>query len=422
MTVETGASSMRRAFDRARLAQAAEWLAVAVAASLPWSTTATGILIALWLLALVPGLDLAALVRSESRAASVLPLMLAGLAVAGMLWSVAPFHEQYDLLKSFAKLLVIPLLLFQFSRCDRGTAVILAFLVSCTVLMIASWINRYYPNLPWRSSAAGVPVKDSIVQSGEFLLCAFALVHLALDRWLARERARAAALAGWALAFFANIVFVVTSRTTVVMFFVLIALFAAQRLSRRGAVAALLAGCILAASAAALSPYLRTRVLNVVQEIQQYVQHDAATSSGYRLEFWKRSVDIVVQAPIVGHGTGSTAEMFRRSAAGQSGMAALVTNNPHNQTLNVAIQLGLVGVAVLYAMWLAHALLFVRAGFAAWIGLAVVLQNVVSSVSNSQLFFFAPGWLYVFGVGVLGGMVSRALQEDRLTHPPSAPQ
>ena len=79
--------------------------------------------------------------------------------------------------------------------------------------------------------------------------------------------------------------------------------------------------------------------------------------------------------------------------------------NPHNQTLNVAIQWGAVGVVVLYAMWLMHLLLFRGDGLAAWIGLMVVLQNIFTSLFNSHIFDFHEGWMYVLGVGVAGGMV-----------------
>jgi len=56
-------------FDRARLERAADLLAVAVVASMPWSTTVTGILIVLWLAALLPTLDLPA-TRVEATATS----------------------------------------------------------------------------------------------------------------------------------------------------------------------------------------------------------------------------------------------------------------------------------------------------------------------------------------------------------------
>jgi hypothetical protein len=79
--------------------------------------------------------------------------------------------------------------------------------------------------------------------------------------------------------------------------------------------------------------------------------------------------------------------------------------NPHNQIFAVAIQIGLLGAFVLVAMWMAHFMLFRGGGPAAWIGIVVVIENVVSSAVNSHLFDFSQGWLYVFGVGVAGGMI-----------------
>ena len=44
-------------FDRGKLANIADGLMVAVAVALPWSTSAVGILLVLWLLALIPTLN-----------------------------------------------------------------------------------------------------------------------------------------------------------------------------------------------------------------------------------------------------------------------------------------------------------------------------------------------------------------------------
>ena len=48
-----------------RLGQIADGLVTAVAVSLPWSTSASSILIVLWLIALVPTLDAASVRRGE---------------------------------------------------------------------------------------------------------------------------------------------------------------------------------------------------------------------------------------------------------------------------------------------------------------------------------------------------------------------
>jgi len=72
--------------------------------------------------------------------------------------------------------------------------------------------------------------------------------------------------------------------------------------------------------------------------------------------------------------------------------------------LAVAIQIGLVGAAVLWAMWIAHLLLFHGSGLVEWVGLVIVVQNIVGSLFNSHLFDFDQGWVYVLGVGIAGGM------------------
>jgi len=52
-------------------------------------------------------------------------------------------------------------------------------------------------------------------------------------------------------------------------------------------------------------------------------------------------------------------------------------------------------------------LLFRGGGLAAWLGFGVVVQNIVAGLFNSYLFEFTLGWVYIFGVGVLGGMALR---------------
>src|SRR5439155_17675022 len=112
------------------------------------------------------------------------------------------------------------------------------------------------------------------------------------------------------------------------------------------------------------------------------------------------------EAPVIGHGTGSTRGLFEAAATGPAVLAqGQVIGNPHNQTLNVAVQWGTLGVVILYAMWLAHLLLFRGDGLVAWIGLMVVVQNIFSSLFNSHLFDFNEGWMYVLGVGIAGGIV-----------------
>jgi hypothetical protein len=151
---------------------------------------------------------------------------------------------------------------------------------------------------------------------------------------------------------------------------------------------------------------LRWKAETVLMDYQLYKERNAATSIGLRLEFWQKSLRFLSEAPILGHGTGSIRGLFEEAAVAQSGAAAQVVGNPHNQTLNVGIQWGAIGIVVLYAMWLQHLLLFRGDGLAIWIGLMVVVQNIFTSLFNSHIFDFNEGWMYVLGVGVAGGLCS----------------
>jgi len=387
--------------------QLADRLAVAVAVSLPWSTTATGILIALWLVAVLPTLELGALRREIESLAGGLPVLLWLLAALGLLWADVSWHERLGGFESFHKLLVIPVLLAQFRRSASGMHVLIGFFASVLVLLLVSWLQVLFPALTWRAIAPGIPAKDYILQSEEFLICAFMLLDIALDEaryggW--RFAAKLFALSG---AFLANIAFVATGRTALLVAPVLALLLGYRQFRWRGLIGAALVFAVLGGAAVAESSYLRARLVTSVSELRAWEASDALNSTGLHLEFLKKSLSFVKTAPLIGHGTGSIAEQFRNVAAGQSGAAGVASVNPHNQILAVAIQLGLVGVAVLLAMWAAHLALFRGGGLTAWAGLVVVVQNIVSCLFNSHLFDFTQGWLYVFGVGVTGGMALR---------------
>jgi O-antigen ligase len=399
--------SIARLTDRMRLADTADWLAVATAVSLPWSTSATGILLVLLLLAFIPTLDWADLRRELVTLAGGLPVLLVALGVLGMAWADVTLAERWGGVGSFFKLLVIPLLLMQFRRSERGWWVFAAYVVSCVVLLVASTVVQFVPGfsfIPMKFDH--VLVKNGATQSGEFVTCIFGLLFLAPECVERRRWWWLAGLVAVMLSMLANIFYVATGRTALVIIPVLLVLFAAKKLSAKGM--ALLFACVIAVAAVGWlsSPYLRFRTTELWTGFQKYEESNAVTSSGERFEFYKKSLRFIGEAPVIGHGTGSIGALFNRAIVGQIGVnsSASPSNNPHNQTFAVAIQLGLVGALVLWAMWIAHLLLFRGSGLVEWIGLVIVVQNIVGSLFNSHLFDFGQGWVYVLGVGVAGGM------------------
>jgi hypothetical protein len=396
-------------FENTRLDRAADWLAVAVAVALPWSTSISQILIVIWLLVLLPTLDVGLMRRTLQNPAASLPVLLWLLALAGMLWANVPWGERLAGFEGFLKLLVIPLLLAQFRRSARGLYVLYGFVASCTALLIASWGLM----VSWKLWSVYVPgklpgllVKDYIAQSTAFLICAFALLGLAVERWRAQQSKLAAGAVLLACLFAANIFYVAPGRTALVLLPLLLLVFGLWYSGWKGGLAACLAAVVIGAAAWAASPMLRARVMASISEVQAYQAGNAISSSAIRVELSKRSLAIIEAAPVLGHGTGSIPDQFRRAAAGE-GVSAIQGENPHNQIFAVAIQLGLVGVAILMTMWLWHLALFRGGGLVAWVGVVIVLQNLASAPFNAHLFDSFHGWLYVFLFGVAGGIALR---------------
>lgn len=393
-------------------------VAAGIALVLPWSTSLVAIFAVAWIIVLAPSFYLSRSLPSLTQPACLLPIALVALAVIGTQWSDAPWDERIHAIGLTVKLLMLPLLFWHFARSERGVWVFVAFLVSCALLMAMSWIVAFDPRLALKPDATyGVPVKSYIDQSQEFALCAVALGYPVVHLIKRRKFAAAAFLLLLALSFVVNMMFVVVSRTALVAMPVMLVAFALLHLKWRGRIVTVCSIVLLAGAAWLASPRLQITVASVFSQYDQYEKSNAATSVGLRLEFWRKSLGFFAETPLLGHGTGSTQNLFERVAVGRSGAAAEVIRNPHNQTLNVAVQWGTLGVVMLYAVWLVHLLLFRGDGLANWIGFLVVVQNIVGSLFNSHLFDFTEGWMYVLGVGVAGGMVMQARTANAVAAP-----
>jgi O-antigen ligase len=349
---------------------------------------------------------------SLKRPASALPIAFVALVLLGTLWSPASADDRMHQLSQVGKLLVLPLLIYHFARSPRGTAMFAGFLISCAVLSLVSCLIALDPLLSAKlhfssgpfNPTNGIFVRNYIDQGQEFSLCAVALAYPVVRAWQEGRTRKALLLAALALWLVVNLLFVITSRTALVTMPIMLAVFALLHLRWRVALALVCGFALLTALAWFTSRQLQETVGKFFTDYGYTSVQKNETGIGARLIYWQKSLRFFADAPVFGHGTGSTRGLFEQVAEKQTGTLVAVVSNPHNQTLNVAVQWGIVGVALLWAMWLVHLLLFRGEGLVAWIGLLVVVQNMLSSLVNSHLFDFTEGWIYVLGVGVTAGM------------------
>ncbi len=389
--------------------------AILIALSLPWSTSLVAIFAVALLLTRLPFLDLRAFLQLLTQPICAAPVALVLLACAGTLWSDADWATRLHAINPTTKLLMLPVLFYHFQRSERGLWVFVAFLISCTLLTVMSWIVLFHPELSFRKfdPEPGIFVKSHIQQSQEFTLCAVALAYPIFASLRERKWVTVALLAAIVLNFLVNMAFVTVSRTALVTMPIMLAVFGLLHLRWRTNLMIFCGVIVVSLAAWAISPQLQARISSFARDYKIYKEDNQPSSIGSRLEYWEKSLRFFVEAPIIGHGSGSTRGLFEQAATAPAVLAGgQVVSNPHNQTLNVAVQWGAVGVAILFALWAVHLRLFRGETLASWIGLLVVVQNIFTSLFNSHLFDFHEGWMYVLGVGVAGGMVLKARAAD----------
>lgn len=295
----------RRLRDPAAWITTVDVFAILAALSLPWSTSLTAIFATALLVTMGPFLDVRAFLQSLKRPICAVPIALCTLAVVGTLWSDAPWGARLYATGPTVKLLMLPVLLFHFERSARGLWV--RRLPGFLHIADRDVVDRLLPSRPVaedvRSRAGyfrqelyrsepGVHAMRGRAGLSDHHLAVFGLLHL---KW----------------------------RTNLVI---------------------CCAAIVVSTIAWTASPRLQWTITTFTRDYQLYNESGTPTSIGERLEFWRKSLRFIVEAPLVGHGTGSTRGLFEKAATGPEGFAASrVIGNPHNQTLNVAVQWGAIG-------------------------------------------------------------------------------
>lgn len=156
-----------------------------------------------------------------------------------------------------------------------------------------------------------------------------------------------------------NIVWMLESRTAYVTLIPLLGYWVWRIfLKDRGILRSALVACALAVAALAVvwfTPPVRERlVISVVHEAELYASQRTATSTGIRLELWRRTLPMIAAAPVFGHGLDQWAPLYRRSIGGLPDFKAFLMGHPHQEMLLIVAEQGFAGLLVY--LWLLVAL------------------------------------------------------------------
>lgn len=380
------------------------WAAALLGLSIPISTSADSILAGLIAALVLVGGRFRERIGAVRSNPIVLPAVaFFGMYLLGLVYTQAAGREAMESLAKASDLLLIPILLYLFRDEKIRKMALAGFLAAVLAMIVISyllWLELIPPSRLFHitSDDAYTPFHHRITHSS---LMAFGAYLFALK---ARLEPRPTVRIVWALlsvAALANILFIVSGRTGYVVALALGGYFLAAAWRWRGMAAA--AAVILVLGVAVyLTPASvpHQRLAMMAEEMAGWQPGEpTATSVGYRLEYYRNSLILIAEHPILGVGTGGFKEAYA-SLVRDKGMDP--TANPHNEYLMVAIQLGLAGLALLF--WLLITLwrrapdlpgAFERSaarGLVVWLLSASMVSSTL--IDHTEGFFFV--WMSAF--------------------------
>lgn len=314
--------------------------------------------------------------------------------VLGCLWTKANYHTCLIFIDKYSKLLYLPILAVGFRsskvRMMGIHAFLLAMFLTCILLFVPVFniskpVDAIFHNHIITSFMMALAAYFSAIflfRSNGYLRIAFVLLFSIFSYYL---------------------LFVNTGRAGYIIYFALSIMALIQSLPLKQIVAATLCFCSLFAVIGYQSNVVSKGFNSVIAEVANYNQGQKETSVGFRLTFHQFSKSLFLSSPWIGQGTGGFAYAFQNENKIPQWNKLL---DPHSQYWLVASDLGVLGLAALFAFFasLWAAALSLREMKPILLGTWVAL--LLGNLTDSLLFYSAAGHLFIiFSALSLGELV-----------------
>jgi O-antigen ligase len=364
---------------------------------LPISTAATNVFMGLTLIAwLAAGGYKARLNQSHGHwfAYAVVGLFL--IICAGSLYSTGSQSDILYQIHKYARLLfILPAITLLQDEKWRERALI-AFSASMLLTLALSMISVVWP-LSFVLGTANGPsnnhfvFKDHIAQN---LMMSFFAFFLAVKaRFTIDAKAKVILFFMAALAAL-NVLFFVAGRTgflSLALNAIVFIFFLGNRKQKIAGILMLVAVVLLTFQ---FSENFNNRMTLAVTEFKSQESKEL-TSVGQRVEFFKKSIQLIKEKPLLGFGTGSYAKEFCRVADSAEWCEA-GKFHPHNQFIAFGVQLGAMGILA-YLVFIAAAakLAFQQNGFFRICSAGLIATLVADSITHAPLFLVTEAQFFI---------------------------
>ncbi len=326
--------------------------------------------------------------RSPVALASMILFLLF---VIGIFYSSADLLYSLEYFKKYRELLYIPVVIsLMEDNLQAQKNAEYSFVIGCIILLVISCL-MHFSLIPIHRF--GDSILFHITHSFFMAILAYWAAHYIIESKQYRYL--------WLIVLLGaiyNSIFIAPGRTGMFVLFILLILYAWQRLSIGKQIFAVLLICSLFTGAFFVSNNFSTRINEAYHEVTNYHRGSSRTSLGQRLDWWNDSLELIEQRPIFGFGTGGFTVAHNRLIKRTH---IEPTDNPHNEYLFITVQLGLVGLISFLALFITQWVCSLRLmDKNKYLVQGVVLAMMMGCIMNSFLFDSHQGHFYAFLSGI----------------------
>ena len=333
---------------------------------------------------------------------ALLPFFL--VVFVGIFYGAASWPNAVSALAGWRRMLLLPLAAAVFDDEASKRLACKVFLATCVVGALASFATLWGSFSIFRTEP-GIPFHNYAVQGLTFslaaVICVAALVRpdaFAGDRLLGDRRVMVITL----VLLVADVVFSLRGRSTylaMLVMMVAVVIFLVRGSWRTKALAG--AGVLICVVVMlGSSAHVRGRLEEVLADMQTVDQSTEATSTQFRIVFWRNTVRLIHDHPFLGVGTGGFLDGYMPYARGVPGWKGDGTGDPHNQFLKILGEQGLIGFTA-FLFFIGGALACPAPTPYRQLAAAALIGWCSTSLFNSHFSTFVEGRLVFFWLGAM---------------------
>jgi len=375
------------------LSQAGAFAVVATCFFIPFSTAFTALFSILAVLFWILSGNFLKLPKIlKTSPVSLVATLLFSLFLIGLLYSPAELSDGLSNLKKYRELIFFPIVI-SLLRNKRWAQVSAenCFIAGCIVLLLVSFgmslslitSDRFGDSLVYH-------ITHSFFMAILIFWSAHRAAHSRQDRYFWLFIATVALF---------NITFVAPGRIGMLVLIFLGILYCIQRFSFKMQMAGFLLLALLCTALYFSSENISSRISGAIDEIEMYEPGSSRSSMGMRLDWYSNCLELFMKKPVFGYGTGGFEVAHDNLIKGSE---TKPTDNPHNEYLFIAVQLGGTGLflfLLLMSMEIVASLKLEKPG--KWILQGVVVSMAIGCLLNSFLYDSLQGHYFAFLSAVL---------------------